>query len=1130
MNHTHEQKTGDTSGKAAAHRQAKRMDQDTSVEDGISHEFAEMANNSAQATQLKTIQTAANRYTQSQSMPIPTQAQPVGENRTGLPDGLKAGIEHLSGFSMSDVKVHYNSSKPATLQAHAYAQGTQIHLAPGQERHLPHEAWHVVQQKQGRVRPTLQMKGVDINDDKGLEGEADRMGALALRSSPALPFTPPTPTGNGSGNVQRRVVQRFGEELGLYEAGMALAALVSVETLRRLYQWTPQGRTKTDMLRIARAIGVFRLNLVGDVVALAGMPWTMPNVLQLATEIGTNANGLAVNEWVNIATALAVQNPNDVALLARLQGWASADIVTLTQNYVAGNAGGHTVANWVAIATQVPANDHTGATALARLPGWNFVSINTVVLNRAAGAGNPNAFSATQWAGIAAHVPANDHAGATALARIAGWNFVSVNALATAGAQSNFNGHTPAQWATIAGRLAPNAHADAAALADIPNWQAGNIAALANRYSNNNPHNRPLNTWITVAGLTRLRNQADHVSEFMNLPAGWNDVNTIGLARVYSNENGGRTATTWCNIAAAHANLYGHRTDVEAFVNLPVNWQNARVVTLAGHFGAGNNGLSATQWANIAQASAAMRNEPDRVNDFAGMANWNYQGMLQLATEFNNNPRNYSSAQWVTIANTHAGLYNQAANVAEFARMAGWAANHAAGLAGRFAGNNTRNFTAAQWAQIAVADAVVRDQPARVETFANMANWQHANITGLVQAFATNPRNFTAAQWVAIANAGARLHDQEADVGHFAGMANWTHAHILGLAQLYDVNNNNRSAQHWTSIANAHANLYNQEADVNSLAQLPHAITTANLITVAVRLMGTLTANQTVALINRLHANNGLTGAHMATLVPTVTVARLNAVSQGLAPNGDSFGIVGEQLMAGAWTGAHLAAAVNDSATPGNAPTANAFCGLLALCQQHNLSSARLVRVLQTVNPPNANDWVTVPVEFNRFQGVHAQPPGFAGMGGARVGLSYTYNNPGAPAILVEVEYLAQRLQHFREGHTYEAFHFHPNNVFRAGSPYSFWAIGTNVQNTATAALAGGIPPGAADAIRNNAFRSGFRASFASGFDPPAGLPALVAGNTYIASMTMLYPRGAAVASSINSEVLDAIGKLFNHY
>ena len=113
------------------------------------------------------------------SMPVQRKA-----NTTGLPDQLKSGIEHLSGYSMDDVKVHYNSSQPAQLQAHAYAQGTDIHVAPGQEKHLPHEAWHVVQQKQGRVKPTMQLKSkVNVNDDAGLEKEADVMGAKSLATA-----------------------------------------------------------------------------------------------------------------------------------------------------------------------------------------------------------------------------------------------------------------------------------------------------------------------------------------------------------------------------------------------------------------------------------------------------------------------------------------------------------------------------------------------------------------------------------------------------------------------------------------------------------------------------------------------------------------------------------------------------------------------------------------------------------------------------------------------------------------------------------------------------------------------------------------------------------------------------------
>ncbi|MCX2861265.1 DUF4157 domain-containing protein [Paucibacter sp. PLA-PC-4] len=110
-----------------------------------------------------------------------------GGASSSLPTGLQAGLESLSQMSMDDVRVHYDSSRPAQLRALAYAQGQHIHLAPGQQAQLPHEAWHVVQQKQGRVRANLHSRGVAINDDDQLEREADRMGARAL-SLGALPI------------------------------------------------------------------------------------------------------------------------------------------------------------------------------------------------------------------------------------------------------------------------------------------------------------------------------------------------------------------------------------------------------------------------------------------------------------------------------------------------------------------------------------------------------------------------------------------------------------------------------------------------------------------------------------------------------------------------------------------------------------------------------------------------------------------------------------------------------------------------------------------------------------------------------------------------------------------------------
>lgn len=110
------------------------------------------ADSSTQVGQAAQLQAAADAYTQTGA------SLQKKENNTGLPGTLKSGIENLSGISMDDVKVHRNSDKPAQLNAHTYAQGTDIHLGAGQEKHLPHEAWHVVQQKQGRVLPTKQLR------------------------------------------------------------------------------------------------------------------------------------------------------------------------------------------------------------------------------------------------------------------------------------------------------------------------------------------------------------------------------------------------------------------------------------------------------------------------------------------------------------------------------------------------------------------------------------------------------------------------------------------------------------------------------------------------------------------------------------------------------------------------------------------------------------------------------------------------------------------------------------------------------------------------------------------------------------------------------------------------------------
>jgi hypothetical protein len=117
---------------------------------------------------------------------LPSSPRTGQENRTGLPDRLKSRVESLSGIPLDDVKVHYDSPQPAWLGSLAHTQGNEIHVGPGQRQHLAHEAWHVVQQKQGRVKC---LGPLGINDSPELEREATLMGARAQSESATLSKT-----------------------------------------------------------------------------------------------------------------------------------------------------------------------------------------------------------------------------------------------------------------------------------------------------------------------------------------------------------------------------------------------------------------------------------------------------------------------------------------------------------------------------------------------------------------------------------------------------------------------------------------------------------------------------------------------------------------------------------------------------------------------------------------------------------------------------------------------------------------------------------------------------------------------------------------------------------------------------
>jgi len=210
-----------------------------------------------------------------------TRVAPRSPGSGGLPDRLRAGVEALSGLAMDDVRVHYNSPEPAQLSALAFTRGSTVHIAPGQERHLPHETWHVVQQKQGRVEATRQLPGgTPGNDDPGLEREAEAMGARAARHGDPVTATgdrPPLQARSAVGTVAQCVPDiRFTNisERPKYaaKAQSIIDALQSAPIVRDYLE----GKTTRIMLqdepRLA-TITVVRDVTVGDVVKIVLSPW-----------------------------------------------------------------------------------------------------------------------------------------------------------------------------------------------------------------------------------------------------------------------------------------------------------------------------------------------------------------------------------------------------------------------------------------------------------------------------------------------------------------------------------------------------------------------------------------------------------------------------------------------------------------------------------------------------------------------------------------------------------------------------------------------------------------------------------------------------------------------------------------
>lgn len=225
-----------------------------------------------------------------------------------MPAGVRAKMEGALGVDFSAVRIHEGPEAEA-VGALACTQGTAIHFAPGQyqpesqrgQELLGHELTHVVQQARGRVQAARQVNGVGLNDDPGLEREADDRGREAARGStharlqdvaPSPVVRSPTPPAQPATTVQRRVnpeidaqsaeAQRAGDDALKEIYDRAWKYLWKSASARRIYQ-------ALDRAEDTITIKVGAAKNTGAGTEVSWNPWET-NVVTNVTDVGLQAN------------------------------------------------------------------------------------------------------------------------------------------------------------------------------------------------------------------------------------------------------------------------------------------------------------------------------------------------------------------------------------------------------------------------------------------------------------------------------------------------------------------------------------------------------------------------------------------------------------------------------------------------------------------------------------------------------------------------------------------------------------------------------------------------------------------------------------------------------------------------
>jgi LysM repeat protein len=214
----------------------------------------------AQPKAVSKVQPKAQPYTGKKSLSNTTSSDK-------LPDEVQAKMENSFSQDFSNVNIHKDSSSAQDINAKAYAQGTDIHFAPGEynpsskegQELIGHELTHVVQQSSGRVQPTIQGKDLNINNDSLLEKEADDAGIKAAQGQ-KVNYTASSEINSNSKTIQNKI------EGLIHDNGERDNAKGNYNTATGIYTVSPGDTLYSISLRFGVPINALSSRLTGGVL------------------------------------------------------------------------------------------------------------------------------------------------------------------------------------------------------------------------------------------------------------------------------------------------------------------------------------------------------------------------------------------------------------------------------------------------------------------------------------------------------------------------------------------------------------------------------------------------------------------------------------------------------------------------------------------------------------------------------------------------------------------------------------------------------------------------------------------------------------------------------------------------